>query len=190
MHMYINTYVYIYIYIYIYIYKLPMCTHTHTHTHTSFQFCPSVRPSFWDQWRWYTPWNVEYTFNFNRIVNETHLINYMLCRSIVLSRNIQKKEFPLWHNGIGSLLGALGCRFHPPTETVGQSLAQKLHMPQGGNKYVSSRGEKNKIETECVNWKKAKNSKWNGWAFHTTRSKLLDTIFLLNVLFNAIAFHC
>ena len=28
-------------------------------------------------------------------------------------RNAQSREFPLWHNRIGSLLGVLGCRFHP-----------------------------------------------------------------------------
>ena len=28
-------------------------------------------------------------------------------------------EFPLWHNGIGSILGALGHRFDPQPGTVG-----------------------------------------------------------------------
>jgi len=60
-------------------------------------------------------------------------------------------ELPLWCNGIGSVLGTLGCRFYsiPGPRTVGSgssvatdaasaarigSVAQELHVPQGGQK--------------------------------------------------------
>ena len=35
-----------------------------------------------------------------------------------------KEEFPLWCNGIGSVLGALGCRFNPQPGTVGTAEAE------------------------------------------------------------------
>ena len=34
-------------------------------------------------------------------------------------RKIENLEFPLWCNGVGSELEALGCRFYPPPVTVG-----------------------------------------------------------------------
>ena len=33
---------------------------------------------------------------------------------------IYLEEFPLWHNGIGSISGVLGCRFPPGAGTVGR----------------------------------------------------------------------
>lgn len=39
----------------------------------------------------------------------------------------------------------------------------------------------------CIDWKKVKYSKWNGWAFHTTGNELIDKYtFLLKVALDAI----
>lgn len=70
-------------------------THVYTHTHTSFQFSSSVRPSFWDQWTWKIPGNAEYPSPIlipYQILNETHMINYVLFRSIVLERSKRREN--------------------------------------------------------------------------------------------------